>query len=293
MDEQKVISNGLEPKAKPVEQAPVPVTEQHATDANVTTSQPETQSVANEDARAVNKMSQLERERNDAKKRAEELERQYAEEKAQREAIQRELNSTFETDPEAYKAFAKAYNKMAGRDVLPSFEEKYGRREQPKETPTQQMPTTDVVVNQAVAQLEAKTAFEQFIADHPDVDPVRAEDKSGTQAKLEKVTKLADFYISSWGMKPGDALKEAYLSMPENRGKAMESAKEEGELAAKARGLSRGVADSSAPSSGGAPVIPHTDAYGRLNNSQKKRYDELVAKNPRVAEIYVQKILGN
>jgi hypothetical protein len=279
----------MEDTNKPEMAVQTPVVESHAETVATPSPVPEQQE---ENKRELNKMSVLERERNDAKAEAEEARRLAREAEESSKAIREDLNSTFSNNPEAYETFAKGYNQLHPDRPLKSYNEVYGRQAPAPayQTPVYQPVPTEQVASQAAAQVQAQMALESFTDEHPEFKP-----QSGNyegKAMMDKVTKLADFYVNQYGMRPLDALKEAHASLPENRGKQAIEAKEVGELVGTAKAYASNVGVTSAPSGSGGANIPTSSAANRLNTSQRKRYDELMSKDPKIAQRYLDNALN-
>jgi hypothetical protein len=266
-----------------------PVTESHVETEVTTSPVPEQQE---ENKRELNKMSVLERERNEAKAEANEARRLAKEAEEASKAIREDLNSTFTSDPEAYEKFANSYNRLHPDRPLKSYNEVYGRQVPAPayQTPVYQPVQVNEVASQAAAQVQAQMAFESFKEEHPDLNPSVSSYEG--KAIMDKVTKLADFYVGQYGMRPLEALREAYASLPENRGKQASEAKEVGELVGTAKAYASNVGVTSAPSGSGGANIPTSSAANKLNTSQRKRYDELMSKDPKIAQRYLDNALN-
>lgn len=247
------------------------------------------------DKRELNKMSQLEKERNEFRERAKEQEHQL-------KAYQEDLNRTFRESPEAYEVFVRDYNRLNPSTPLKAYEETYGPRLNRPEATVQTKPTkvsnytpeeiASLAINkmkQEQSAQEANNAFNRFVNEHPEFSPEKATEKE--KDLVNKVAAMADVYVNTYGMSFDDALKEAYASVPEVRSRLADKAKEEGELVGRQRTLAKGVGES-APSSSASTNIPSSSVRSKLNQAQQARFDNLAQKDPALAERYANNVLN-
>lgn len=252
----------------------------------------ETQTKVDElDKREQNKISALEKERNEASEtaRKERFQRlltlaQLAPQKADEE---------FKDNPKAYEEFRSEYQKVYGQS-LPSHAEVY---QQPNNNAvgggTKQL-TEDDVKRQVQQGIAVERAKEKLFQEIPDADPQNMQTVEEIEAASKRLAEAQAKAELTLSFRPDLSYQEAlvmeYKSLPEVQNKLVQKARLEGEITGKAKALGSNAGIGSSPS-GSAPTIANTLTVP-MSSAQKTRYEQLKAKDPKIASYYARSIAG-
>jgi hypothetical protein len=244
--------------------------------------------------REINKMSALEKERNQAAVRAKDAE--YQRRFTLLQYNPQALDNEFVNDEKSFNEFRKQYQEKTG-NVLPSHAELYtqpnnavgGNSGSPSMTQSQ---INELVDKQVDMKLQNKEAINRLIQEVPEANPANmqsVEEVEVAKQRLEEAMAIAQVTISYRGnMSFADALVSAYKSLPEYQEDSIKKARLQGEIIGKNKAYGNQVGVSGTPTTGQTNEQPTMNV--RMTSKQKAKYEELRAKNPKQAEYFAKSI---
>ena len=236
------------------------------------------------------KMSALEKERNEAmmelKRMREESSRPRKLEFSAEEA--QELDKRFYGNRSEYELWRQdkirnnfedpgPYEKVYAGYVPP--EQRTGTQAGGVQTPQQPVDPSQLA-NEVKESIKFEEAFEGFVNSVPEIDPDRQETEADRERAQEKAMKLsrmaAVFKYELPNVSYGEALEIAWNSLPENRDKLIERAKEDGKMVGRHEAYAKGSGDTEG-TSGSTPK-------GREDKITLTEEEKALAKASRVSE---------
>lgn len=225
-----------------------------------------------------------------------------------------QVDAVYKEDPEAYEKFRVSLERRTGKKVY-TYEELYGVKPQTQNQPTTQpqQPTQqgDSQASNQNAQsydptrikedlkkeLRQETAIEQgfqkYVEVVPDMNPTTLDTPEKKQQAAQtwaKVQKLADVRMVTLGEDPATAMINAHYSLPENMGKKVQQAEENGRMTGAATALANGTG-SMAPGGSSNTAPTNSGNTVNMNDSEQKVYQDLIAQGKSdTAERFKQRV---
>jgi len=247
----------------------------------------------------INKMSMLEKERNEYAKKAEE--RNVA---RLQDTLDLLINPTtaeiakerLAKDPAFFEDFRSHVRKTTG-EVIDTYETVFSNQPLVANTQTNGRYVDPETIKQQIKQemqveQVRSDAVSNLISFVPEIDPIKGnltqDDVDLIKDQLEAADLIA-LRIQRFnpGLSYRDALVEGWNSLPENRTKQIAQAKEAGELIGRGKALASGIGSSASPSgSGGSPIKSSTYKMTRV---QQEFYEDMKQTDPVRAEKYAQR----
>lgn len=209
--------------------------------------------------------------------------------KKQQEVVLKGLNPIFRNNPALYEQWREGVMKEGIDDPGEHYSHYGGQQPQPATQPTQPAQTPQDIGRIVDQRYEDRIGFDKFKEKYPEMDPgkLQGEEKEVAGKVWERMAVISSaMKQANPSMSTEEAFDAAYLSLPENQGKAIERAKLAGELKGRANAYATGAGTAS-PASGSKSVTSETQTVP-MNAGQLAKYEEFKARDPKLAELFAE-----